>query len=195
MQVFFDANIWIEYCWASSFSGKGLKNKKKNIIPIHRLNSRVIKVVLTTPLLYEITSHFKDYYLLQDVIEHGYSTFEFSKVKRDFSLKRTDRKKVDKLYNQINSYPFTKGQLLYDWLDEESLSLVFKLTTRYDLDFIDCLHFVSASISKCNIFVTKDDGLIQGINKASKTFRSLKRTKIMKNTEFLSKYKNSVMKS
>lgn len=193
-QIFFDANIWIDYCLNSHISRKRLRNKKRNIIPINRINSIVAKVILTDPLLYEVIAHFKDFYLFNDVINHGYSPAEFSRVKRDFILKREDRKKVDNIFEKILSFPVTKSQYLYDWLDQETLDFVFRLTSQYDIEFIDCLHFVSAIIAKCDVFVTKDEKLIKGIQKASRRFSSFRKLKVIMPKEFLNTYFSRIKK-
>lgn len=136
VQIFFDANVWIDYCWRKQFSKDKRKGeRKKPAILIHKLRSKKTKVTITLPLLYEISSHFKDYFVLQDVIADGFSVFEFSKVKRDYQLKREGRKKVDEIYDLLTSIPCVKDQMLLDWLNEKTFERVFKLTGRSILSF------------------------------------------------------------
>lgn len=178
VQLFFDANIWIDYCWGEYFSKRRAKEKRPAIL-IHKINSKKTRITLTLPILYEIVSHFKDYFILQEVIAHGFSVFEFSKVKRDYKLSREDRKKADEIYTKITSLPPLKDQILLDWLDDQVVDKVFKITAQYDLEFLDCLHVVAASIAKCNVFVTKDAALLDKVKLASKRFRSLNKISFM----------------
>lgn len=193
IQIFFDTNVWIDYCLNSHISKKRLRNKKK-IIPINRINSRLAKVTITDPLLYEITAHFKDFYLLKSAINRGYSIAEFNRVKRDFILRPEDRKRVDNIFQKVISYTTTKDQYFYNWLDEKTLDFVFKLTNQYDVEFIDCLHFVSALLDKCNVFVTKDTKLISAIQKASRKFKTFRKLEILQPKEFISNYSTKIMK-
>ncbi len=189
VQIFFDANVWIDYCWRKQFS-KNRGKKKKPAILIHKFKARKTKVTITLPLLYEISSHFKDYFILEDVIADGFSMFEFSRVKRDYQLKKGVRKKVDEIYNLVVSTPCVKDQMLLDWLNEKTFEKVFKLTGRYDFEFLDCLHVIAASIANCEVFVTKDEALLTKIKFASKRFRSLQKIEFMKPPEFRNKFED-----
>lgn len=194
IQVYFDANIWIDYCWNKYYAKKRLTHKKPNTIPIHKINSKKARIVLSTPLLFEVTSHFKDYFILQEVMNHGFSAFEFGKVRRNYSLSKDDRKKVDGIYADITTNPVTKDQILVDWLNEAVLEDVLKLAAKYDIDFMDCLHFIAALIGGCSAFITKDEGFIGGINRASRRHRSFQRMTVMKPAEFISHYKTKIFK-
>jgi predicted nucleic acid-binding protein len=195
IQVYFDANIWIDYCWNKYYAKKRItRHKKPNTIAIHKINSKKAKIVLSTPLLYEIISHFKDYFILQAVMGDGFSAFEFSKVRKNYTLSRVDRKKADGIYTDITTRPITKDQILVNWLNEETLEKVLRLTAKYEIDFMDCLHFMAALKGGCSVFVTKDETFINGIKHASKRYRSLKRITVMKPSEFISRYKATIFK-
>jgi len=187
VQIFFDANVWIDYCWRKQFS-KNRGKRKKPAILVHKLKTRKTKVTITLPLLYEVSSHFKDYFILEDVIADGFSAFEFSKVKRDYQLKRKKRKKVDEIYDLLTSIPCVKDQMLLDWLSEKTFEKVFKLTGRYDIEFLDCLHIVAALIANCEVFVTKDGALLNKVKLASKRFRSFQRIGFMRPPEFQDRF-------
>lgn len=190
ISLFFDANIWIDYCWNKYFGNQRLRiGRKKNTIPIGRINSLKAKIVVTTPLLHEITSHFKDYFILQKATKHGWSAFEFGRVKRLYPLTVIDRREVEKIYNGTLSLPTTKDQYLVNWLDEQTLDEVYKLTNRYGIEFMDCLHFVAALKAQCDIFVTKDEGLLDGVIQASRRFRSFRKMTMMRPAEFISRYR------
>ena len=110
-QIFFDANVWIDYSWRRNFSRTTGRHKKKALL-IHNLKITGTRVTLTFPLLYEISSHFKDYSILQDMLADGFGAFEFSKIKRDYRLNRAGRRKVDDIYNQIVNMRQTRDQIL-----------------------------------------------------------------------------------
>lgn len=190
ISLFFDANIWIDYCWNKYFGNQRLRiGRKKNTIPISRINSLEAKIVITTPLLHEITSHFKDYFILQEAMRHGWGAFEFGRVKRLYPLAVGSRKEVDRIYKDTISLPTTKDQFLVNWLDEQTLDEVYKLTNRYDIEFMDCLHFIAAFKAKCDVFITKDERLLESVENASKKFRSFKRMAMMKPSKFISHYR------
>lgn len=187
VQIFFDANVWIDYFWRKQFS-KNRGKRKKPAILVHKLKVREAKVTITLPLLYEVSSHFKDYFVLEDVIADGFGVFEFGKVKRDYQLKRRGRKKVDEIYNLLTSIPCVKDQMLLDWLNEKTFERVFKLTGRYDIEFLDCLHIVAALIANCEVFVTKDKALLKKAKLASKRFRSFQGIEFVRPSEFRNRF-------
>lgn len=194
IQLYFDANVWIDYCWNKYHSKKRLTRKKPNTIPINRINSNKAKIILCTPLLYEITSHFKDYFILSEVIAHGFSPFEFSKVRRNYKLNKSHLKAVEGYYNNIITHPTTKGQILVDWINQSILDETLKRAARFDIDFMDCLHYTAALIGDCDLFVTKDEGLIEGIERINRASRQSKPLRAIRPSEFLSSYKTQVFK-
>ena len=186
-QVFFDANVWIEYCWRKVFRTR--KNKSKsNIIQISKLAVRRTALVLSEPLMYEITKHFKDYYLLKKVIADGFSTFQFSRVRRDYKIDIQDKRKVEEIYKLVITTPPARKNMLLDWLNEETFERVFRLINEYHLEMLDCLHVVAAERAGCTIFVTKDEELLDQAASAKKVFRSLRKIQFINPNGFKERY-------
>lgn len=183
IQLFFDTNVWFDYCWAKHFKKRP---KGKNFIPINRINSRKAKIVLSDPLIYEISSLFKERFLIKYAMDQGISAFEVRRIKREISLKNSDRKKVDDmLIKTIYSLSIVKDQLLVDWFNQELLDRVFRITSTHDIEFIDCLHIMAALKAGCEVFITKDEPLINGFVKASNRYSSLKKLKVILPQTFL----------
>lgn len=192
IQIFLDTNIWFDYCWAK-YSKK--KPRGKTYVPINRINSFKGKIILTDVLMYEIASLFKERFLVKYVMDQGISAYEIRRIKRDFSLGRSERKKVDDIFlNHIQPLSVVKDQWLYDWLDQDVLDEVFRITSTHDIEFIDCLHIISALIANCEVFVTRDEALREGFRKASGRYKSLRKLKVLKPEEFLNNYSKLVFK-
>ncbi len=192
IQFFFDTNIWFDYCWAR----RHRKRFGKGCIPINKINSRKAKIILTDPLIYEVSSLFKERYLIKYAIDEGISAFEVRRIKRGFNLKRKDRKEVDKLIeNNIYSLSVSKDQWLIDWLDQNTLNEILRTTSIYDIEFMDCLHIMAALSAGCDVFVTKDEQLISGFIRASKKRASFRKLKIMRPKEFMNFYQKTIFKS
>ena len=189
VRAFFDTNIWLDFCWRKIYSSSRGKKKKPAIL-INRLRSRKIKVILTLPLLYEITSHFKDYFIIQDIIADGFSIYELKKVRGNYKLKEEDRIKIDEIFSFVISLPSVKEQLLIEWIDDKIFQRAFRSTNRYDLELIDSLHVEAAVFAKCDLFVTKDERLIDQVKIASKYEKRLKKVKFIKPSEFSSNHLN-----
>lgn len=192
MQIFLDSNVWFDYCWTKN---NNKRPRKKNYLRISKINSKKAKVILTDPLVYEISSLFRERFLIKRAFEQGISVFETRRIKREFSLRYKDRNRVDKILEKyVYSLSVSKDQWLVDWLDQNVLSEVFRITSIYDIEFIDCLHIIASLVSQCDLFVTRDERLINGFRKASKRRTSFRRLTVITPSEFLSKYEKTLFK-
>lgn len=192
IQLFFDTTVWFDYCWMKH-SRK--KSGGKNFIPINKINSRKAKIVLSDPLIYEVSSLFKERFLIKDAMDQGISAFEVRRIKREITLKNSDRKKVDDILIQIvYSLSVVKNQWLVEWLDQDLLDRVFRITSTHDIEFIDCLHIMAAIIAGCEVLVTKDEPLVNGFKRASRRYRSLRQLKVMMPEKFMNDYSQKIFK-
>lgn len=145
-------------------------------------------LVISEPLLYEITKHFKDYYLFKKILPDGFGSFEFSRVRRRYKLDTQDKEEVNKIYQLVVTTPVARKNILVNWLDEKTFERVYRLINGYHFEMLDCLHLVAAEKAACEVFVTKDEELIRQAKDAQKTFRKLKNIDFIRPATFRTKY-------
>jgi len=156
MRVYFDTNIWIDYLWGTH---KGKKIKKPTGEVIDFIIGGKHKVVSSVFLFTEISSHFKDWYILNKIIEEGFSYRELANLKKRKKYSRLTKEQT----REINSY--LEGVAGLPWVDavdlsglgKEALDLFSTLTLDYYIDFADSFHILIAMDEKCRYLITKDE--------------------------------------
>ena len=160
INIFFDANIWIDYSWYYHISGGKGKRKKSVILidEIEKLKEKSRYMIILSPfLISEISQHFTNWFLLKKVIADGFSYKEFLRERKNYNLSKEEKETIDDIIRDIGSK--TSVNVL-DIKDLKTIELEYVLKLRkYYIDFYDAFHIYTALNKRCKYFVTKDGEL------------------------------------
>jgi len=163
-KIFLDSCVWINYIWQTQFSSKP-KEKTASTKLIERVTGdKKYQVILSPFLVNEISAHFRDWFLMQKVIQDGFSYREFNREKKNYEILEQEVGQIDDIINTINGVENFKILSLED-LTKEEMREILKLEVDYYFDFYDAFHFYAAEKEKCKYFVTSDSPLKKSASK------------------------------
>ncbi len=187
MKIYFDACIWIDYLWGAQKDATPKKVTRDLIDFIEKNNHSVISSVFLDT---EISSHFKDWHILQKIIREGYSYRDLSNLKRKKkwnTLTETEIKQISKYLEDIAKLPWVELVELSS-LEKEDLEIFSALTLEYHLDFADAFHIIIAMIENCHFLITRDEEMRAKARDFLKDYSLEKDFEILKPTELLSRF-------
>lgn len=163
-KIFLDSCVWINYIWQVQFSQEP-KEKTASTKLIEKIKGdKKYQVILSPFLVNEISTHFKDWFLMQKVIQDGFSYREFNREKKNYEISSQEIEKIDEIINTISNIENIEILSPED-LTKESIAEILKLETKYYFDFYDAFHFHVAEKEKCQYFVTSDSPLRKSASK------------------------------
>ncbi len=169
-RVFLDTNIWIDYLWQNRAKrpDKTRNQYSSNIISLLEGNSEY-EIVFTVFLISEISAHLRDWYLLRKIIADGFSYREFATQRKNYRLTDAEKEEIDAQILSISEAKDNVNTLSPENLSSSEIEEVLRLEAEFDIGFYDALHIHTASKSKCNFFVTKDEALRKAMSKLNQS--------------------------
>jgi predicted nucleic acid-binding protein len=181
MKIYFDTNVWIDYIWGFFNKSGKIKNRTKKLIA--EIESKNIEVSISVFVIAEISGHFKDWILMQKIIEDGFSYREFRRVAKNYKL---DDFENEKIRNTSEKAFLAKWATLQkEGLDNKDLQFFAELTSHYSIDSVDALHGIMAIKNNCQYLVTSDETFITQLNLALKENNIFNEFSAIKPNDFL----------
>ena len=168
--IYLDSCIWINYVWQTQFSDKPKRKNPATKLIEKLANSEHYQLTLTPYLISEISTHFRDNYILQKVMRDGFSYRDFNREKKNYELDKEEIEKINQIIIYIGGLE-SVNVLLPEDIKKEALEEILDLETTYYFDFYDAIHFQTAKDKKCEYFITTDGPLRTSaarFNKANK---------------------------
>ena len=157
--VLLDTCVWLDYIWQKKAKNSNPAKESKKVID--RLNGdNNYQIILSPFLIREISSHYKDWFVLQKVVEDGFSFNDFKQVKHKYNWEEDEKKEVDDIIIKIGCIKKVKVLITSD-LNVKKIERILLFEGEYNFDIYDALHFNTAIQEKCDYFVTKDGKLRQ----------------------------------
>jgi len=152
-----DTCVWLEYIWQILAENDRTATQSKKIID--RLNGdNNYQIILSPFLIREISSHYKDWFILQKIIKDGFSFNEFKQIKMNYELEETEKEKIDDIIIKIGNIS-NVNVLINSGLGVSEVEKILELESIYSFDIYDALHFNTALEEKSDFFITKDGKL------------------------------------
>jgi hypothetical protein len=114
----------------------------------------------------ELYEHFRDWYLMQKVIENGFGFREFRRERKRFKLSKDEARVLDDLVAELREDPdiyFVE----FDQVPSHFFSRV-KMMQRNGIDGLDAFHILTALDIEATHFVTKDGEVRSRFDTATK---------------------------
>lgn len=154
-KIFLDSCVWINYIWQTQFSEQNKReNNSTKLIKIMDGDNN-FQIILSPFLINEISSHFRDWFILKKVIIDGFSYREFNREKKNYKLTEKEMKQIDEIIIKIGKIE-NVNSLSLKGLKQKEMEEVLNLEATYYFDFYDALHIHTAVKNKCKYFITKD---------------------------------------
>ena len=153
LKAYLDTNVLIEHCWWKYFGGE--KPRKPKAVSLVEKGFKggydgYISYINTM----ELSSHLRDWFLLQKVVKSGFSYHNFKREKHRYTLTPEQKKLVGKIMVDYTNSPFIN----YIEVDEISHLFFVRIRSFVDnyIELMDAFHIVLAQAVKCDYIVTKD---------------------------------------
>jgi predicted nucleic acid-binding protein len=160
VNVFLDANIWIDYAWCRYMPCEEGENRicTKIIKRIDALKERSPYMIIFSPyIIAEISHHFTDWFLLKRTISDGFGYREFNRERKNHQIRDEEKELIDRIIQDIGS-KVSVNILEIESLEKKDIENILNLRSNY-IDFYDSFHIHTALKKNCRYFVTKDSEL------------------------------------
>jgi predicted nucleic acid-binding protein len=164
-RAYLDTNVLIEHAWARQV---GVPSPRKNIaseLIEFGLDGRY-KIYISTFCVMEMYEHFRDWYLMQKVIENGFGFREFRRERKRYKLSKEEAQVLDDLVEELRDDPdiyFVE----FDKVPRHFFSRV-RILQRNGIDSFDAFHILTALDIEATHFVTKDGEVRSRFDRATK---------------------------
>jgi len=158
--------VWLEYIWQSKSKTKRQATSSKKVID--KLNGDDnYEIILSPFLIREISSHYKDWFILQKVVKDGFSFGEFRQIKNKYSITDKEKEEINSIILRIGGIKNVNTLTTTD-LNVTEIDRILWLEGEYNFEIYDALHFNTAINKKCSYLVTKDGKLRQSADMHNK---------------------------
>lgn len=152
-RAYLDTNVLIEHAWGLHVGAPStMKNIASRLIELG-LDGE-FKIYISTFCVMELYEHFRDWYLMQKVIENGFGYREFRRERKRYKLSESEALVLDRLVAELRDNPdiyFVE----FDKVPRHFFSRVSVLQ-RNGIDCMDAFHILTALDIEATHFVTKD---------------------------------------
>ncbi len=161
-KLLIDTCVWLDYIWQEKATDPKADNSSKKLIESISGDENY-QIILSPFLIREISSHYKDWFVLQKIIKDGFSCNDFKKIKNDYFLDEQEVKEINKIIIDIGGID-NVNVLNVSALNEDEVARILLLESQYNFDIYDAIHFNTAIMEKCDLFVTRDAALRKSIS-------------------------------
>lgn len=167
MKILLDSCVWINYVWQGlkSENTKKVSSAVQLVDQISEIQS--LEVLLSPFLISEISSHMRDFFILQQIVRDGHSYREMGRERKNYQLTQVQKDEIDEVIfsiavlNNVNTLSIEK-------ITKEEVEELLLLEADYAFDFYDALHFLVAKKHQCDYLVTTDSGLLKSADSFNK---------------------------
>ena len=153
LKAYLDTNILVEHCWWKHF-GEEKPRKTKAVSLVEKGFRGAYDSYISYINIMELSSHIRDWFLLQKVVKSGFRYHNFRREKHRHTLTPEEKKLVGKIMTDYSKSPFVN----YIEVDEISHLFFVRIKSFVDnyIELMDAFHIVLAQAAECDYIVTKD---------------------------------------
>lgn len=153
LRAYLDTNVLVEHYWWKYF-GKEKPRKSKAVLLVEKGFRGDYDCHISYVNIMELSSHLRDWFLLQKVVKGGFSYHNFKREKHRYTLSPEQKKLVGKIMSDYTNSPFVN----YIEVDEVSHLFFVRIRSFVDnyIELMDAFHIVLAQAVECDYIVTKD---------------------------------------
>jgi len=172
-KIFLDSCVWINYIWQTHFeeSAKTNNSSVKLIEKIYKNNN--YEIILSPFLTNEISTHFRDWFIMQKIIKDGFSYRDFSRERKNYSLTEEEKNEIIQIIISIGSAD-NINVLPVKNIEKQDIEEILNLESDYYFDFYDSLHVYTAVNQGCKFFITSDSPLRKSASKLKEKDKKIK---------------------
>jgi predicted nucleic acid-binding protein len=164
-RAYLDTNVLIEYAWERTPSAPASKPNQASKLMELGLDGR-FDIFISAFCIMELYEHFRDWFLLQKVIEDGFGYREFRRERKRYKLTRKEVEILESLIIEFRDNP-NIFFIEFDSVPDDFFSRV-TILQKNGLDCLDAFHLLTALDVGATHFVTKDGEVRSRFDKATR---------------------------
>ncbi|NOQ54899.1 MAG: PIN domain-containing protein [Thermoplasmata archaeon] len=165
-KAYLDSNVLIEYAWERSTETPSTRKKKAGKLIELGIEGK-FDIYVSTFGIMELYEHFRDWYLMQNVIRDGFGYREFRRERKNHKLTNKEAKKLEELVARFRDDP-NIYHVEFDKVPEDFFPRVIVLL-KNGIECMDAFHLLTALDIGVTHFVTEDGEVRSRFNKATRT--------------------------
>ncbi len=152
-RAYLDTNVLIEHAWARQVSSTSPRKRMASEL-IELGLAGEFEIFISTFSVMELYEHFRDWYLMQKVIENGFGYREFRRERKRYKLSKEEGKVLQGLVTDLREDPDIY-YVDFDKVPKQFFRSVSALQ-RNGIDGFDAFHILTALDVGATHFITKD---------------------------------------
>ena len=152
-RAYLDTNVLIEYAWERLAKDPPSRRTIANKLIELGLDSK-FEIAISTFCVMELYEHFRDWFLMQKVIEDGFGYREFRRERRKYKLSKKEAESLESLISDFTDNP-NISFIEFESVPDDFFSRV-TILQKNGLDCLDAFHLLIALDIRATHFVTKD---------------------------------------
>lgn len=184
--IYLDTCILLDYITLKQGYLRCNKNRK---FDISNIDPDKAEILISNINILELTEKLRDSKISQIAIEEGYSYFDLNKKRLEtITLTEGDLEDIDTLIEANLFHQTQISSIIKQDFSSRDIDRIINICNKYSLFVIDIMHFLIADREGCNIFITSDNKLLEGLKNFYKDSSSNVEIQILRPQEFKNKY-------